>query len=66
MSETRPVEYRTAGGDTPAVLDAKVTAALADGWRPYGSPYSTPNGYYQALVRGRPVVTGSPPVTAYG
>lgn len=46
--------YNILSGTSPADLTNKVTAAIADGWTPLGSPYRTAmsNNTLQAMVQG--------------
>jgi hypothetical protein len=36
------IEYKTATGDNCASLDREVNRLLAQGFQPYGNPYSSP------------------------
>lgn len=54
-------EYKTVEATTVAELNALVTAAIGDGFQPYGQPISrdTPNSEYDVIVQA--LIKGSPP-----
>lgn len=46
--------YRVFTMSSMASLDSLVSAAIADGWQPYGSPILGANGLSQAVIKGTP------------
>lgn len=46
--------YRVFTMSSMASLDSLVSAAIADGWQPYGSPVLSPQGLSQAVIQGTP------------
>lgn len=46
--------YRVFTMSSMASLDSLVSAAIAEGWQPYGSPILGPNGLSQAVIQGTP------------
>lgn len=54
--------YDTVVANTPEELVAKLAAAMADGWQPYGSPVSITEGFQvlQAVVKGTSNVCSAP------
>jgi len=45
------IEYKTVGMNNVCYLDREINKLLNDGWELYGSPYSTSDYKYQALIK---------------
>ncbi len=45
------IEYKTAEGENPGSLDRQVEKLIAEGYQPYGNPYTAGKNVYQAMIK---------------
>jgi hypothetical protein len=45
------IEYKTVEGETPGKLDQQIKDLIAEGYQPYGNPYTASKQFYQAMIK---------------